>query len=115
MTDGYVTDDSGTGIVHCAPAFGEDDFRVCIDHGVVTGEGDLPNPVDATGCFTAEVKDYKGIYVKVGVLLWKLLLCSISFTNTLQEADKPIQKDLKAKGRLIRQSQISHSYPFCWR
>ncbi|TPX70658.1 isoleucine---tRNA ligase [Spizellomyces sp. 'palustris'] len=95
MTDTYVTDDSGTGIVHCAPAFGEDDYRVCTEHGIVTGEGDLPNPVDATGKFTAEITDYAGVFIK--------------------DADKQIQKDLKGRGRLIRQSQISHSYPFCWR
>ncbi|KAJ3008171.1 isoleucine--tRNA ligase [Thoreauomyces humboldtii] len=95
MVDTYVTADSGTGIVHCAPAFGEDDYRVGIANGIVTGEGDLPNPVDATGCFTAEVRDYVGIHVK--------------------EADKQIQKDLKTMGRMVRQSQITHSYPFCWR
>ncbi|KAJ3187041.1 isoleucine--tRNA ligase [Gaertneriomyces sp. JEL0708] len=95
VADKYVTDDSGTGIVHQAPAFGEDDFRVCTDNKIVSGEGDLPNPVDAVGNFTPEVKDYAGMYIK--------------------EADKLIQKDLKTKGRLIRQSQISHSYPFCWR
>ncbi|KAI8607700.1 tRNA synthetases class I-domain-containing protein, partial [Chytriomyces sp. MP71] len=94
MADTYVTDDSGTGIVHCAPAFGEDDYRVCINHKVVTGE-DVPCPVDASGIFTAVVRDYVGQYVK--------------------DADKPIQKDLKTRGRLIRQSQFSHSYPFCWR
>ncbi|KAI8590096.1 tRNA synthetases class I-domain-containing protein [Geranomyces variabilis] len=95
MVDGYVTSDSGTGIVHCAPAFGEDDYRVAVDNGIVTGEGDLPMPVDATGCFTPEITAYAGVYVK--------------------EADKQIQKDLKATGRLIRQSQLTHSYPFCWR
>ncbi|TPX62646.1 isoleucine---tRNA ligase [Powellomyces hirtus] len=95
MVDTYVTSDSGTGIVHCAPAFGEDDYRVSVNHGVVTGEGDLPMPVDATGCFTAEIRDYAGVYVK--------------------DADKQIQKDLKKTGRLIRQRQITHSYPFCWR
>ncbi|KAI8819915.1 tRNA synthetases class I-domain-containing protein [Fimicolochytrium jonesii] len=95
MADTYVTADSGTGIVHCAPTFGEDDYRVAVANDVVTGEGDLPNPVDATGCFTSEITDYVGVYVK--------------------DADKQIQKDLKTKGRLIRQSQITHSYPFCWR
>ncbi len=95
VSDGYVTNDSGTGIVHQAPAFGEDDYRVCIANKIIIGESDLPCPIDASGCFTSEVKDYEGLGVK--------------------EADKPIQKDLKAKGRLIRQSQISHSYPFCWR
>lgn len=40
LVDGYVTDDSGTGVVHCAPAFGEDDFRVCTQAGIVQkGEG----------------------------------------------------------------------------
>ncbi|ORY30942.1 isoleucyl-tRNA synthetase [Rhizoclosmatium globosum] len=94
MADTYVTDDSGTGIVHCAPAFGEDDYRVCINHNVVSGE-DVPCPVDASGNFTSIVRDYAGQYVK--------------------DADKPIQKDLKARNRLIRQTQFSHSYPFCWR
>jgi isoleucyl-tRNA synthetase len=94
MNDTYVTDDGGTGVVHCAPAFGEDDYRVCVNHNVITGE-DVPCPIDATGHFTAEIKDYVGQYIK--------------------DADKQIQKDLKAKGRLIRQSQFSHNYPFCWR
>ncbi|KAJ3110235.1 isoleucine--tRNA ligase [Phlyctochytrium bullatum] len=94
MTDTYVTDDSGTGIVHCAPAFGEDDYRVCKDHGIVTGE-DVPCPIDAVGKFTSEVSDYTGQYIK--------------------DADKVIQKDLKQRGRLIRQTQFLHSYPFCWR
>ena len=95
MTDSYVTDDSGTGIVHQAPAFGEDDYRVCMANKVINGEDDLPCPIDASGNFTSEVRDYVGMNVKA--------------------ADKPIQKDLKAKGRLIRQSQITHSYPFCYR
>ena len=95
LTDKYVTSDSGTGIVHQAPAFGEDDFRVCISAGVVTGENDLPMPIDASAKFLPIIKEYAGLNVK--------------------EADKPIQKDLKVKGRLIRQTQINHSYPFCWR
>ncbi|KAI8800331.1 tRNA synthetases class I-domain-containing protein [Cladochytrium replicatum] len=95
VADTYVTDDSGTGIVHNAPGFGEDDLRVCLAHNIVTGEGDVPCPVDAAGRYTSEVSTYSGVYVK--------------------DADKAIQKDLKASGRLIRQSQISHQYPFCWR
>ncbi|XJO71096.1 hypothetical protein BDV3_000669 [Batrachochytrium dendrobatidis] len=95
INDTYVTDDSGTGIVHSAPAFGEDDYRICMANGIVTGETDLPCPLDASGNFTDAVKEYKGMNVK--------------------DADKPIQKDLKAQGRLIRQTQLSHSYPFCYR
>ncbi|CAO3681379.1 hypothetical protein G6F70_004113 [Rhizopus microsporus] len=93
--DTYVTDDSGTGIVQMAPAFGEDDYRVCIAHGVIDADGHLPCPVDDSGNFTAEVGPYAGMYIK--------------------DADKVIQKDIKAKGRMIVQSQFMHSYPFCWR
>ncbi|GAO48636.1 hypothetical protein SAICODRAFT_59029 [Saitoella complicata NRRL Y-17804] len=95
LTDGYVTSDSGTGIVHQAPAFGEDDHRVCTEHGVVGDEIHPPCPIDESGKFTSEVPDFEGKHVK--------------------EADKDIQKVLKANGRLIVQSQIMHSYPFCWR
>jgi hypothetical protein len=60
VTDGYVTSDSGTGVVHQAPAFGEDDYRVCLAHGVVAkGEG-IPCPVDANGRFTGEVPEFAG-------------------------------------------------------
>lgn len=95
MVDTYVTDDSGTGIVQNAPAFGEDDYRVCLEHGAIAADGFLPCPIDEKGCFTEAVTDYAGQYVK--------------------EADKQIQKDLKQRGRLIVQSQMMHSYPFCWR
>ncbi|RHZ86220.1 hypothetical protein Glove_53g30 [Diversispora epigaea] len=95
VNDTYVTDDSGTGIVHQAPAFGEDDYRVCIANNIITEDGYLPCPVDEQGRFTHEVSDFSGIHVK--------------------EADKNIQKLLKQKNRLIVQSQLMHSYPFCWR
>ncbi|OZJ03046.1 Isoleucine--tRNA ligase, cytoplasmic, partial [Bifiguratus adelaidae] len=95
QVDTYVTDDSGTGIVHCAPAFGEDDYRVCLENGVITQDGYLPCPVDEKGCFMEEVTDFAGQYVK--------------------DADKEIQKHIKHLGRMIVQSQFTHSYPFCWR
>ncbi|KAI8969838.1 isoleucyl-tRNA synthetase [Pilobolus umbonatus] len=95
MVDTYVTDDSGTGIVQNAPAFGEDDYRVCVAHGAITADGHLPCPIDDSGNFTKEIPEYAGMYIK--------------------DADKIIQKDIKAKGRMIVQSQFKHSYPFCWR
>ncbi|KAI8896317.1 tRNA synthetases class I-domain-containing protein [Globomyces pollinis-pini] len=95
ISDTYVTSDGGTGIVHQAPAFGEDDHRVCMKYEIVKGFDDLPCPLDSDGKFTEEVSDYKGMYIK--------------------DADKVIQKDLKARHRLIRQTQYTHSYPFCWR
>lgn len=91
----YVTDSSGTGVVHCAPAFGEDDYRVCLENGVCDkGEG-LVCPVDVNGKFTDEVPDFAGLHVK--------------------EADKAIIAALKASKRLVKSGQITHSYPYCWR
>lgn len=91
----YVTADSGTGLVHQAPAFGEEDYQVAMEHGVISDKRLPPNPVDESGRFTAEVTDYAGVYVKT--------------------ADKAIIKRLKDEGRIIVDSQITHSYPFCWR
>jgi isoleucyl-tRNA synthetase len=94
ISDNYVTADSGTGIVHQAPAFGEDDFRVCLKNGI-NDKKDVACPVDANGCFTDEVPDYVGQNVK--------------------EADEAICEKLKADGRLINKAKYLHSYPFCWR
>eukprot|EP00924_Labyrinthula_sp_SR-Ha-C_P008800 augustus_masked-scaffold_2-processed-gene-3.48-mRNA-1 protein AED:0.01 eAED:0.02 QI:0/-1/0/1/-1/1/1/0/1176 len=91
----YVTDDSGTGIVHQAPAFGEIDFDNCLKNGIIEKSGFIPCPVDADGNFTDEVTDFAGVYVK--------------------EADKLIIEKLKGDGKLFRKDQIMHSYPFCWR
>eukprot|EP00292_Cryptomonas_paramecium_P004655 CAMPEP_0113728112 /NCGR_PEP_ID=MMETSP0038_2-20120614/41662_1 /TAXON_ID=2898 /ORGANISM="Cryptomonas paramecium" /LENGTH=809 /DNA_ID=CAMNT_0000659505 /DNA_START=36 /DNA_END=2462 /DNA_ORIENTATION=+ /assembly_acc=CAM_ASM_000170 len=95
LVDGYVTDSSGTGVVHQAPAFGEDDYRVCLAAGVIEKGETVPCPVDADGRFTDTVTDFKGMHVK--------------------EADKSIQAHLKASGRLLKAGTIVHSYPFCWR
>ncbi|RZF34931.1 hypothetical protein LSTR_LSTR011425 [Laodelphax striatellus] len=95
LCDQYVTEESGTGIVHQAPYFGEDDYRVCLQNGVVTRGQDIICPVDASGRFTAPVADFQGMYVK--------------------DADKEIVKQLKSRGRLVNASTVKHSYPFCWR
>lgn len=95
LNDGYVTAEDGVGIVHQAPAFGEDDYKVAVDHGVIDPARPPPNPVDPNGCFTEEVRDFAGQHVKA--------------------ADKAIIKHLKGTGRILVDSQITHSYPFCWR
>ena len=98
VADTYVTDDAGTGVVHQSPAFGEDDFRVCQAAGIVVKSGpfiQVPCPVDANGCFTAEVPDFVGLHVKA--------------------ADDAICAALKERGRLWSKGTIVHSYPFCWR
>ncbi|XP_055998788.1 isoleucine--tRNA ligase, cytoplasmic-like isoform X2 [Ostrea edulis] len=95
LMDDYVTAESGTGIVHQAPYFGEDDYRVCLKYGIITRDMKIICPVDASGKFTNQVTDFKGQYVK--------------------DADKAISKNLKERGRLVHQSTFKHSYPFCWR
>ncbi|KAI0344747.1 hypothetical protein BDW22DRAFT_1418918 [Trametopsis cervina] len=95
LNDTYVTAEDGTGIVHQAPAFGEDDYRISLANGILRADEMPPCPIDDAGRFTSEVSDFVGQHVKA--------------------ADKDIQKVLKTKGRLIVQSTINHSYPFCWR
>ncbi len=89
-TGGHVTTEDGTGIVHTAPGFGEDDHEVLKGTGVPT-----VCPVDAECRFTEEVTDYAGRFVK--------------------DCDKDIMDRLKAEGRLVRREQILHAYPHCWR
>ncbi len=86
----YVTTTDGTGIVHTAPAFGEEDMRVGL-------ENDLPvvNAVDLEGRFIAEVTPWAGVWVK--------------------DADPAITEDLKQRGLLLGVEPYEHSYPFCWR
>ena len=95
LSDTYVTDDSGTGIVHQAPAFGEDDYRVCLAHGIIQKGGDIPCPVDTNGNFTSEITPVAGMHVKA--------------------ADDTLIKILKEKGKLVQKDNLDHSYPFCWR
>jgi isoleucyl-tRNA synthetase len=93
--DGYVTDDTGTGVVHMAPAFGEEDYRVCLANGVISKGEKIVCPVDHHGRFTDAVSDWAGQNVK--------------------DADKEIIKRLKDDKRLVASGTIVHSYPFCWR
>ncbi|CAL8085616.1 unnamed protein product [Prunus armeniaca] len=95
VADNYVTDDSGTGVVHCAPAFGEDDYRVCLENKVINKGENLIVAVDDDGCFTERITDFSGRYVK--------------------DADKAISEAVKANGRLVKSGTFTHSYPFCWR
>lgn len=90
--DDYVTTDAGTGIVHLAPGFGEDDNRVMKEAGL---EEVFACPVDDAGKYTKEITDYVGQFIK--------------------DADKPIIKRLKEEGKLYEQGVLVHSYPFCYR
>jgi isoleucyl-tRNA synthetase len=89
LNDEYVTTGDGTGIVHQAPGFGEDDNRVMKAAGLT----EVIVPLDLSARFTAEVKDFAG--------------------KPIKEADKDIIKDLKERGQLFHQSVLVHSYPMC--
>jgi isoleucyl-tRNA synthetase len=88
LNDGFVTTEDGTGFVHCAPAFGEDDFRVCKAASIP-----LLEYLDDVCAFTETVPEYHGIFCK--------------------DADKKIIRSLKDSGQLVHQSTLVHSYPFC--
>ena len=88
--DGYVTLTDGTGIVHMAPAFGEDDARICKQYGLP-----FANPVDEQGCFAAEITPWAGLFVK--------------------DADPKIVEALRESGKLFKAVDYTHNYPFCWR
>uniref|UniRef100_A0A8C5DTE9 Isoleucine--tRNA ligase, cytoplasmic n=1 Tax=Gouania willdenowi TaxID=441366 RepID=A0A8C5DTE9_GOUWI len=95
LLDNYVKEEDGTGVVHQAPYFGADDYRVCTEYNIIQRDQAPICPVDASGCFTSEVTDFAGQYVK--------------------DADKNIIKWLKENGRLVISSTCKHNYPFCWR
>jgi isoleucyl-tRNA synthetase len=88
----FVSTEDGTGVVHIAPGFGQDDFDVCRQY-----DENFPVvcPVDEAGKFTAEVPDYEG--------------------KQVFETNEPIMQWLKANGILVKKEQYTHSYPFCWR
>ena len=86
----FVTTEDGTGVVHMAPGFGEDDYQVCKDNGI-----ELVVPVNSRGEFTQEVSDYAGIQVF--------------------EANPLIIRALKERGVVLRHETYDHSYPHCWR
>jgi len=94
----FVTTDSGSGVVHQAPAFGEVDFQVLLAEQArfVDGQGpQLINAVAPDGKFTTEAPEYQGRWVK--------------------DCDKDITRRLREEGKLYHQEQYIHDYPFCWR
>ncbi len=90
MCGSFVTTEDGTGVVHMAPGFGEDDNALCKKYGLPT-----VCPIDAECKFTKEVPEYEGVFVKT--------------------SDKEIIERLKTEGKLFKRDTILHSYPHCWR
>lgn len=88
--DGYVTLTDGTGVVHIAPAFGEDDSNVGKRYGLP-----FVQMVDSRGRFVKEAYDLVDVFAK--------------------DADKMIIEKLREQGKLFKELMFTHSYPFCWR
>jgi isoleucyl-tRNA synthetase len=86
----FVTADDGTGLVHTAIAFGEDDYRLGAQYGLK-----VVNPVKLDGTYDERIKGYEGRNVK--------------------DADRDLIEDLRTRGRLLRATEYEHSYPHCWR
>ena len=86
----FISEEEGTGAVHMAPGFGEDDQRLCEDNGIR-----VVVPVDQSGRFTAEVPDWQGLQVF--------------------DANPKIVRRLREMGALVRHDTYEHSYPHCWR
>jgi isoleucyl-tRNA synthetase len=104
LADTFVTTEDGTGIVHLAPAFGEDDYRVAAAAGIFRGDEPrtLYNPVKPDGTYderprSREGRPYAGRFVKDA------------------ELTKELIEDLDARGLLLRVQEYEHSYPHCWR
>lgn len=90
LLEDFVVDEDGTGIVHMAPGFGEDDLNACRKAGI-----GVVVPVDQAGRYTSEIPDYEGLLVF--------------------DANKPIIQRMKEEGKLFRHDTYDHNYPHCWR
>jgi isoleucyl-tRNA synthetase len=95
----FVTTEDGTGLVHIAPAFGEDDYAVAAENGIFdpTDHGSLYNPVRPDGKFDERVVGFEGRFVKD------------------PEVTRELIADLDARGLLFREQVYEHAYPHCWR
>ncbi len=89
LNDAFVSTEDGTGLVHMAPAYGEDDFRVCRAAGMNV----IVDPLDASCNFTDKLPEYAGRFCK--------------------DCDKDLIRWMKTNDKLVHQSTIVHSYPFC--
>ncbi len=98
VADSYVKDsaDIGTGIVHIAPSFGSDDYRICLENNIITPQQLVDiDVIDSKGNYLQKVTDYHGMYVF--------------------DAEKSIINNLNSTNKIVRIQDYSHEYPFCYR
>lgn len=91
----FIQKDTGTGLIHCAPGFGEDDYLCFVSNNLIKMNEKVPCPVDEKGKFVSEIEEFKGRYVK--------------------DCDNDIILNLKSRNILFHRATIRHRYPFCWR
>jgi isoleucyl-tRNA synthetase len=125
--DDFVTDTSGTGIVHLSPPFGEDDNRVCLKNGVIKKEDNLFIHIDANGYINDLIPECKGFYYKhynEGPKINEQKINEPKINEPTSEGQKEGKSidfntftviRLKEKGLFFAKEQIIHNYPFCWR
>lgn len=105
VADDYVSDKDGTGIVHIAAAYGEDDYRVCLENNIITKETKLFQPLDVNGYVSNDIPELKGMFYKNHKLI----------ENKQQDLNTWTIIKLKEKGFYFDKRQIVHNYPYCWR
>jgi isoleucyl-tRNA synthetase len=103
----FVTDSDGTGIVHLAPSYGEDDYNACIKYGIILKTDDLFMSIDEEGYFIKGLKSLEDI----GGLFYKLDVNK----NKQNDVNSQILLKLKQSSKLFFQNKYKHNYPFCWR
>lgn len=99
----FVTDSDGTGIVHIAPSYGLDDYKVCLENNLIQKDSQLFQPLDANGFVSSDIEELKGMFYKN----YK--------DKSAQDLNTWVIIELKKKGFYLDKRTIKHNYPFCWR
>jgi isoleucyl-tRNA synthetase len=103
ISGNFVTDSDGTGIVHIAPSFGNDDYQVCLDNKIITKESKLFQPLNTNGYVDSTIPELEGMFYKN----YK--------DKTQQDLNTWVIIDLKKNGFYYDKRSFKHNYPFCWR
>lgn len=99
----FVTDTDGTGIVHIAPNFGQDDYAICLEKNIITRQTKLFEPLDTNGYVNDTIPELKGMFYK-------------NYQNkNMQDLNTWVTIELKKKNFYFDKRTIIHNYPFCWR
>ena len=134
VSDCFVSSEVGTGVVHCAPGLGEEDFRVGVKYGIIhtpytLEKGSLPTNIKTRSCSTLDQNTPKGTIKGQGHVTLNIssLVCPIDDTGCFtpevsdftgqycKDAEEKILLHVKKRGRLLFQTTLLHAYPFCWR